>query len=91
MSVSAMEHLISRYNKERGVKITSCHAFRRTFASNYIVMGGQLLDLQRLLGHKSIEMTQRYIKLYSKDYTKNFDKYSLVEQYSTAYKVKRAR
>jgi integrase/recombinase XerD len=91
MSVSGMEHTITKFNRSRGVEITSCHAFRRTFASNYIIKGGEVFSLQRLLGHSSLEMTMRYVNLHSKDYTRNFENFSLIEQFSNEHKIKRTR
>jgi integrase len=39
------------------------HALRHTFASQFIMAGGSLVTLQRLLGHASIEMTLVYSHL----------------------------
>ena len=39
------------------------HALRHTFASQFIMAGGNLLTLQKLLGHASIEMTLVYSHL----------------------------
>lgn len=39
------------------------HALRHTFASHYIMRGGNLLALQKMLGHASIEMTLIYSHL----------------------------
>ena len=37
------------------------HALRHTFASHYVMAGGNLLALQKLLGHAQIEVTARYL------------------------------
>lgn len=39
------------------------HALRHTFASHYVMAGGNLLALQKLLGHSRFEMTQIYSHL----------------------------
>lgn len=36
------------------------HDLRHTFASNYIMNGGNIFELQKILGHTKIEMTMRY-------------------------------
>ena len=39
------------------------HVLRHTFASHFMMNGGNLLTLQRILGHASIQMTMRYAHL----------------------------
>ncbi|WP_079200830.1 tyrosine-type recombinase/integrase [Pseudomonas sp. CC6-YY-74] len=39
------------------------HILRHTFASHYMMVGGDILSLQRILGHSSITMTMRYAHL----------------------------
>ncbi len=39
------------------------HDLRHTFASHYVMNGGSLYDLQKLLGHARFEETQRYAHL----------------------------
>lgn len=39
------------------------HDMRHTFASNFMMNGGNIYDLQKILGHSSLEMTQRYAHL----------------------------
>ena len=41
------------------------HALRHTFASHYMMNGGNLLALQQLLGHASLAMTLVYSHLAS--------------------------
>ncbi|MBP0049836.1 tyrosine-type recombinase/integrase [Marinobacterium sp. AK62] len=39
------------------------HVLRHTFASHFVMKGGNLLTLQKILGHQSIQMTMRYAHL----------------------------
>lgn len=39
------------------------HDLRHTFASHYMMNGGNLFDLQKFLGHTDFKMTQRYAHL----------------------------
>src|SRR5205823_6263765 len=46
-----------------GIADLRFHDLRHSYASNWVMSGGGLYPLQRLLGHKSIAMTQRYAHL----------------------------
>ena len=39
------------------------HGLRHTFASHFIQNGGNILTLQKILGHSSLAMTMRYAHL----------------------------
>ena len=39
------------------------HALRHTFASHFMMNGGNIITLQRILGHSSLTMTMRYAHL----------------------------
>ncbi len=39
------------------------HVLRHTFASHFIINGGNILSLQKILGHSDISMTMRYAHL----------------------------
>jgi integrase len=49
-----------------GIKNFRFHDLRHTFASHYMMSGGELYTLSKILGHKDLKMTQRYAKLSSK-------------------------
>lgn len=54
------------------------HAFRHTFATNYLRRGGNVFLLQRALGHSSLEMTRRYSHLETSDLSAVHEKLSLL-------------
>ena len=39
------------------------HVLRHTFASHFVMRGGNILTLQKILGHSSLTMTMRYAHL----------------------------
>lgn len=57
-------HIYRRFHKAQDkAGITNkirFHDLRHTFASNYMMNGGNVFDLQKLLGHTDIKMTMRY-------------------------------
>jgi integrase/recombinase XerD len=50
-----------------GLSEVGFHRFRYAFAINYLRNGGDLATLQRLLGHKSLKVMERYLKLITED------------------------
>jgi integrase len=52
---------VQRNGKER--PYVRFHDLRHTFASLWVMKGGDVFRLQRILGHGSITMTQRYAHL----------------------------
>jgi site-specific recombinase XerD len=60
------------------------HILRHTFASHYMMGGGDILGLQRILGHASITMTMRYAHM-SPDHLASALRLSLLAQ--SAYLV----
>lgn len=39
------------------------HVLRHTFASHFMINGGNILTLQKILGHANLTMTMRYAHL----------------------------
>jgi integrase len=47
----------------RYVHAVNFHSLRHTFGSHFVMNGGQIYTLKTLMGHQSIEMTERYAHL----------------------------
>lgn len=75
------EDAIADYNKSRGVTKTSIHLFRHTFAKEYIINGGNPVKLQKLLNHKTIDMTMRYVNLYGEDVSSDLDMFNPLDNF----------
>ncbi|MHB1483035.1 MAG: tyrosine-type recombinase/integrase [Saccharofermentanales bacterium] len=80
MKADRLGHIISSYNRKRGVDKTSVHAFRHTYAKLMIVNGCNVFKLQKLLGHSSLEMTRRYVELFSIDLKEGYDSINPLER-----------
>jgi len=55
-----------KYLKTTSIKLPqgqSSHVLRHTFASHFMMNGGNILTLQKILGHSTIIMTMRYAHL----------------------------
>jgi len=46
-----------------GIRDFRFHDLRHTFASWFMMNGGDLYEMAKILGHKNIKMTERYAKL----------------------------
>lgn len=58
---NAMEGIVRRLRITSGVSKLHAHLFRHTFAVNFIAGGGDVETLRRMLGHESLDVTQRYL------------------------------
>ncbi len=66
------------YGKEAGIENVrvSCHTLRHTFARLYLLNGGDQFSLQDILGHESMEMVRRYVKMFASDLKEQHRKFS---------------
>jgi integrase/recombinase XerD len=85
--------VLSRDNVRRDVKllcqrlgfaapVRTLHAFRHTFAVNYLRRGGSVFHLQKVLGHSTLEMTRRYANLVTTDLQAMHEQVSLLARSS---------
>lgn len=93
LTENALKLSMRDYNLGRGVKKTSVHALRHTFAKLWICNNGDVFRLQKMLGHSTLDMTRKYVNLFSTDLKKDFDEYSpldkLVRKRRKTHTVKR--
>lgn len=76
-----MEERLTIYGNKADLKNVrvSPHTFRHTCAKMYIKKGGDVLSLQKLLGHSTLEMVKHYVDLWGSDLQQMHKKYSPVE------------
>ncbi|GAA0134749.1 tyrosine recombinase XerC [Paenibacillus sp. YSY-4.3] len=58
-----------------GVRVSS-HSLRYTFARNYLLNGGDVVSLMKIMGHKSLAMAQLYAEMFQPDIARQHAKYS---------------
>ena len=69
------------YNKRRGVETTGIHRYRHTFAKQWILNGGNVVSLSKLLGHSSLDITENYIHLLVSDVAKQVDEFNVLDKF----------
>lgn len=80
LTTNALSHSVAKYNKRRGVFKTSIHLFRHTFAKKWILAGGDMFRLQKILGHSSLEIVKEYVNMFSEDLQRDFNRFNALEQ-----------
>jgi len=80
MTSSSLGCAVKCYNRSRGVNRTSIHAFRHTFAKKYLLGGGNVFMLQKLMMHSDLNTTKEYLNLFVEDLQKDYELYNPLEQ-----------
>lgn len=76
LTTDALKNCIYKYNTKRGVSKTSTHLFRHTFAKKWILNGGDIFRLQKILGHSSIDIVKEYVNMFGVDLQKNYAEFN---------------
>lgn len=82
LTKSTCYHQLYEYNKKRGVDTTGVHRLRHTFAKQWILNGGNVVTLQKILGHSSLAITQNYINLLVSDTAKEVNEINLLDKFN---------
>ena len=61
---------------ERALHYINFHGLRHSFASHWVMRGGDLFKLQKILGHKNVQMTIRYAHLQPSAYAADYGRMS---------------
>jgi integrase/recombinase XerD len=74
------QDLVRDYNIKRNVNKTSSHLFRHTFAKKWILAGGDVFRLQKVLGHSDLSITREYVQMFGDDLQMDFDKFNPLDK-----------
>lgn len=81
MKPDCIYRMIKRSGHRAGLRGVRCspHTFRHTFAKNYLLNGGDVFSLQKILGHSSLEVVKLYVNLAAADVHSQHRKFSPVD------------
>jgi integrase/recombinase XerD len=73
LTPNALYRSFNNYAQDRGASKGGIHAMRHTFAKGYIKNNGNVFNLQKILGHKKLDMTRKYVALFAEDLKEGYD------------------
>jgi site-specific recombinase XerD len=81
LTSDGVQQMVRRQAKLAGVTGVRCspHTFRHTFAKNYLLNGGDIFSLQKILGHSSLVSVRTYLNLFAGDVKAQHQKFSPVD------------
>ena len=80
LTKNSVKMAFQRLAEKSGVKRLHPHLCRHTFATNYLINGGDIFSLQQILGHTTLEMVRRYVTLASAHVTVQHRKFSPMDR-----------
>ena len=76
------QEMLVKYNRSKGVMKTSSHLYRHTFAKKWILNGGDIFRLQKLLGHSDLTVVKEYVNMFSSDLSLNYSQFNPLDTMS---------
>lgn len=74
------QDMLADYNHSRGVQKTSAHLYRHTFAKKWILNGGDIFRLQKILGHSDITVVREYVQMFGNDLSQDFNHFNPLDR-----------
>jgi len=75
LTENSVKLIFSRLAKKSGVARLHAHLCRHTFATRFLVNGGDVFSLQQILGHSTLDMVRHYVNLTSNHVAIQHQKY----------------
>jgi len=82
ITTNCIKMIFQRIGKKSRVNRLHPHLCRHTFATCYLINGGDVFSLQQILGHTTLEMVRRYVTLASAQVTIQHRKFSPMDRMS---------
>ena len=85
------QQMLANYNKSRGVNKTSAHLYRHTFAKKWILNGGDIFRLQKILGHSDLTMVREYVNMFGNEISLDFNRFNPLDNMDVSHTKQRIR
>ena len=82
LTINSAKLMFARLSKISGVVRLHAHLCRHTFATRFLINGGDVFTLQQILGHSTLEMVRRYVTLASSHIAIQHQRYSPMDRIS---------
>jgi integrase/recombinase XerD len=81
---NGIQQMVRRCGSRAGLTGVRCspHTFRHTFAKNYLLNGGDIFSLQKILGHSSLASVRLYVNLFAGDIKRQHQRFSPVDTFA---------
>lgn len=80
MTENSVKLMFTKLAHGSGVQRLHAHLCRHTFATRFLLNGGDVFTLQQILGHSSLEMVRNYVNLASNHIAMQHHKYSPLDR-----------
>ena len=80
MTENGVKLIFARLAKASGVERLHAHLCRHTFATRFLLNGGDVFTLQQILGHSTLEMVRNYVNLAANHVAMQHHKYSPLDR-----------
>ena len=82
---------LQKYNNQRGVAKTSAHLYRHTFAKKWILNGGDIFRLQKILGHSDLTVVREYVNMFNSDLAVGFNDFNPLDSLAVTNRGQRIK
>ena len=81
LTVNALQQAHRDFCGSRDVQKTNIHGLRHNFAKNWVRLNGNLFQLQEVMGHTSLDMTRKYVRLFAEDLKVDFSNFAAIDTF----------
>ena len=86
LTKNGIQQMLRRAGRRAGIQGVRCspHTLRHSFAKHYLLNGGDIYSLQKILGHSSLASVRIYLNLFAADIKKQHQRFSPVDNLALA-------